>query len=176
MPVIPRIDAFAGGKDPYQLADVILTNASWIYRRSNEIIAEQALGLDVVKIYDLANQCLRYKTHCDMARDGNGDLQNIRTALVDRTRQLANGAALTETEINDAYKALYVAVDAFITWAEANLPGATQTVPNVTVTVNKAPWTLENGNPAGRFDYTARVPLLAAVLNRVTTLRAQFPA
>lgn len=176
MPVIPRTDAFAGGIDPYKLADAILSNASWIFRLSREIVAEQALGLDVDKIYNLAIQCLRLKQHCDKARDGDGDLQNVRAALIDRTRQLANGATQTETEVNDGYKSLYVAASDFFTWAAANLPGATQTIANVTVTVNKAPWTLIRGEFAAGFDKTVRVPLLPAVLNRVTMLLAEFPA
>ena len=170
MAVTPRSDAFAGGNDPRNLANVIYMNASWIYRRSKELIDEQALGFDVLKLYDLVHKCRQYRDECDKARDANGDLQNVLKALIDLVRETGTGnPTKTDAEINAEFKSLYQAAGVFFAWAEANLPGVGQTVASVTLTMVRVPWV----SPFAT-QFTARVPVVQAVLNRITTLNAEF--
>lgn len=157
-------DFKAGWLDPENGAKSLINSAAWIRRRCNEIVAEA--DLDVFKIYDLASNCFGFRQEADKWRDGGGDFQAMRQALIDETVRRSLGETVkTPAEINDDYKALYVATGAFITWATNNLPAANQTVPNAVVTVNRT-W------PSP--DMTVRVAKLPAVTNQITTLRNIF--
>lgn len=165
MPLVPLSHSSAGGNDAGVGAATLINEASWIFRLCTEITAEATLN--VYKILDLARHCKGYRVEADKWRDGSGDLQALRQALVNQTLLRGKGeVSKTPQEINDDYKALYVGAGAFLTWATNNLPGAGATVSNVTTTtsnlVGEAP------------ELISRVPKLAAVTNQVNALLALF--
>lgn len=156
-------DYFAGSNDPKKGAALLFNYAGWIRRRCNEIVAEAEL--DVVKIYDLAGNCLNFRQEADKWISG-GNLTAVREALITLTREGSVGnATKTDAEINADYTALYAAAGTFLTFATNNLPGAGATIPNPTVTVNRT-WP--------NTDLTARVAKTAGITNQVTALRNIF--
>jgi hypothetical protein len=156
-------DYFAGSIDPIRGAHALFTEAGWIRRRCNEIIAE--VDLDPVKLYGLAGHCFSFRQEADKWIKGV-DFDAVREELV-RLTQAAGVANSVKTvaEINDDYKRLYAEAGTFLVWATANLPQVGQQVQNATVTVNRT-W------PST--DFMVRVPKLAAIATRVQALRSVF--
>lgn len=156
-------DFFAGANDPERGARVLFNYAGWIRRLCNEITAESPLN--VLKIYQLADQCFHYRAEADKWRVA-GEITLVLQALVKLTRDAGVGQPTrTDAEINTDYKALYTAAGSFLTWAAANLPAASATVTSPTVMVNRS-WP----NP----DLVVTVTKVAAVTTQVNALRAVF--
>lgn len=160
----PAPDYFAGAVSTQQLAKVIFGTAGWVRRRCNEILSEPRL--DVLKIYDLGQQCRLFREYCDRVMQA-GEVTVILEALVQLIREDGVGRpAVTAAEVNADAKALYQAAGVFLTWAQANLLQAGQPIPanmNPEITINR---TFDSP------DMTVTVTKSAAVTNQVTTLRA----
>lgn len=156
-------DYFAGAPDPIRGAYALFTEAGWIYRRCNEVLAETLL--DPVKIYGLAGHCFTFKQEADKWKSGN-NLTLVMEELVRLTLSAGKGnVQKTAADINTDYVQLYTAAGNFIAWATANLPAQGQPIPNATVSVNRT-W------PST--DFIVTIPKIAAVTNQVQTLRNVF--
>lgn len=156
-------DYFAGAPNVPQLARAIVGTAGWMRRRCNEVLAETAL--DVIKIYDLGQQCRVYREYIDSVLQ-SGDVTAVLEAIVALLQQEGVGRpTLTSAQANTELKAVYQAAGTFLTWATANLPTVGQTLTNPTVTVNRT-----FNSP----DMTVTVTKVAAVTTQVTALRAAF--
>lgn len=168
MPFAPGSDSVPnGGKaDPSVVATTMMRQCTWMRRLSLEILAEDPT-LNVVKIYQLAQMCMNFRTQADQYRDvGTGDLSDIVTAINDLQRTTGIGNPnVTDAQCNSDLKTVYQAAGVFASFAQANLPQNNNPVSNTTV-ISMA--ILPN------FDLKITMPLMNGVKNQVTALRAAF--
>lgn len=158
-------DFSLGAGDPKRGALQLFTLAGNIRRLCNEIMSES--DLNAFKIYDLAGHCFLFKQEADKWRNGGGDINAVRDALIQLTHEAGIGNPLkTSTEINDDYRALYAAAGDFLAWATANLPAQDNTLPGSPVVFVTRTWP----GPI----LTVRTTKTVGVTNQVTALRAVF--
>lgn len=154
-------DAVAGAQEVEVIALSLFRQASWIYRLSQEYI--DATDINVTALNELIRNCGLFVAAADTVRDGGGDFQDVRQAIV-RMLEEKSGVTRTPAEVNSILRDLYTEAGTFHTWAVSNFATV---FPSVTV----------GGSYVAAqyaFNITMTASKVAALTTRVEALNQRF--
>lgn len=121
-------------------------------------IRDNATNTEIFKVLDLRAKLATFRTKIEAVQSG-GNIVGILQALAEMTKEETD-VVRTPAEIQADYAALYQAAGTLVTWLNANIPGAGQTVANASVRIDSVT----------TFPYhTSLAPVIPALVNQVTT-------
>lgn len=139
------------------------TQADGIFRMATDMrglavsIRDNAANTEIFKVLDLRAKLAQFRTKVEAVQSA-GQVVGILQALAEQTKEETD-VVRTPAEIQADYAALYQAAGTLVTWMNANIPGAGQTVANASVRIDSVT----------TFPYhTSLAPVIPALVNQVT--------